>query len=190
MRNLLNTFYDKFLFTNTLKYQHNNFYLLNMPFLMMPVDVIAALLEISDTEFQKKIYTAIKMHTKENLLQQFSLTLGVDKKKELDLLKDYFTASGWGNLQTIDLEFETKRAIILVENSPFAAALKGKSASPVDTFLRGVLAGLFSKIFNEDIDCVEVECLAQNSERCKFIIKPKTEFDFTNAIVQQQLSAD
>jgi predicted hydrocarbon binding protein len=51
-----------------------------------------------------------------------------------------------------------------------------------------MLAGLFSKIFNEDIDCVEVDCAALSGDKCKFIIKPKTEFDFSNLIVQQQLS--
>ena len=54
--------------------------------------------------------------------------------------------------------------------------------------MRGTLAGLFSAIFKEEIDCVEVECGALSNERCKFIIKPKIEFDFTNASVQQQLS--
>ncbi len=187
---MLNQFYDKFLFTNTLKYQHNNFYLLNMPFLMMPIEIAAAISAVTDTEFQKKVYTAIKQHTKENLTQQFSISVGLEKKKELDLFKDFFTASGWGNIQTIDLELEAKRAIILVENSPFAAALKGKQPTPADTILRGVLAGIFSKIFGEDIDCVETECMAQNNERCKFIIKPKLEFDFANQVVQQQLSVE
>ena len=156
----------------------------------MPVEIITSLLAIQDTEFQKKIYVAIKQHTKENLIPQFSLTVGLEKQKELEILKDYFIASGWGNIQTIDLELEAKRAMILVENSPFATALKGKQQNPVDTFLRGILAGIFSKMLGEDIDCVETECAAQNSERCNFIIKPKTEFDFTNPIVQQQLSAE
>ena len=83
---------------------------------------------------------------------------------------------------------EGKKAIVVVDNSPFAFALKGKLSFPVDVFLRGTLAGIFSKLFEEDIDCVEVECAALTSERCKFILKPKTEFDFANAIVGQQLS--
>ncbi len=109
-------------------------------------------------------------------------------EKETKLIEDFFAFSGWGAIQVINLQAEAKRAIIVIDNSPFAEALKGKSALPVDTIMRGTLAGLFSAVFKEEIDCVEVECAAQNSERCKFIIKPKVEFDFTNASVQQQLS--
>jgi len=86
------------------------------------------------------------------------------------------------------LQTESKRAIIVLDNSPFASKLKGKTQLSADVFLRGILAGIFSKIFGEDIDCVEAECAALIGERCKFIIKPKTEFDFTNKIVQDQLS--
>lgn len=185
---MLNTFYDKFIFTGTLHFAHGNFTLLNMPFLMAPVEALKGIAAIQDNETSKKIYEAIKKTSKESLIQQFSFNFGLEKKKELDLVIEYFAASGWGMIQVIDMQLEAKRAILVLENSPFAAELKGKTQTPADTILRGILAGAFSKIFEEDIDCVEAECCALNSERCKFIIKPKIEFDFTNKIVQDQLS--
>ena len=185
---MLNSFFDKFIFTSTLKYTHSNFYLTDIPFLIAPIEVLTGLAEIQDVEFQKKLYTAVKKSVKERLLPQFSFNFGLEKKKELELIIEFFTASGWGNLQIIDLEMEAKRAIIVIDNSPFAAALKGKVQLSADVFIRGVIAGLLSKVFEEDIDCVEAECAAHNSERCKFIIKPKLEFDFANTIVQQQIS--
>jgi len=184
---MLNSFFDKFIFTSTLKYTHNNFYVTNIPFVISPIEALTGLAEITDPETQKKIYTAVKKSTQEKLMQQFSFNFGLEKSKEIELVKEFFTASGWGNIQTIDIEMQSKRAIIIIENSPFAAALKGKTQT-ADVFLRGIIAGMFSKIFEEDIDCAEVECAAHNSERCKFIIKPKTEFDFANPLVQQQIS--
>lgn len=176
--------------TNTIRYTHNNFYLLNIPFLIVPLEVLKGLMESQDVDFHRQIYCIIKKNTREKLLQQFTQNFGLDKEKELTLVKDFFTASGWGNLQIIDMDIQSKRAIVITETSPFAEELKGKTKLPADTLLRGALAGMFSKIFEDDIDCVEIECEAKGSERCKFILKPKTTFDFTNKIVQQQLCVE
>jgi predicted hydrocarbon binding protein len=161
---------------------------MDISFIISPVETLISLCEVQDIEFQKKIYESVKKNTGESLMKEFGLTIGNEKKKQLEFLETFFTASGWGQLQTIDLQPEGKKAIIVVDNSPFAAKLKGKTQLSADVFLRGTLAGMFSKIFEENIDCVEAECAALNSERCKFIIKPKTEFDFANKIVQDQLS--
>ncbi|MFA5931360.1 MAG: 4-vinyl reductase [archaeon] len=185
---MLNNFFDKFIFTSTLKYTHNNFYLVDIPFVIAPIDSLTGIAGVQDTEFLKKIYLTTKKSTQENLMKEFGANFGVEKKKELELIETFFTASGWGHIQSIDVQSEAKRAILVVDSSPFATALKSKTQLPADTFLRGVLAGVFSKIFEEDIDCVETECAAISGERCKFIVKPKTEFDFSNKMVQDQLS--
>jgi len=185
---VLNNFYDKFIFTGTLKFTHSNFYLTNIPFLISPVETLTGISSVQDAEFLKKLYLAVKKSTMQGLLPQFETNLGMTREKETELIREFFVFSGWGAIQVIDMQIEAKRAIIVVDNSPFAEALKGKSSLPVDTIMRGTLAGLFSAVFKEEIDCVEVECAALNCERCKFIIKPKVEFDFTNASVQQQLS--
>jgi len=185
---MLNSFFDKFIFTSTLKYTHSNFYLVDIPFLITPIETLVGLCGVQDIDFQKKIYEIVKKNTAENLMKEFGANFGGDKKKQTELVQTFFSASGWGQIQNIDLQSETKRAIIVVDSSPFAAKLKGKTQLSADVFLRGTLAGMFCKIFEDNIDCVEVECAALNFERCKFIIKSKIEFDFANKIVQDQLS--
>ena len=184
---MLNQFFDKYIFTNTLKYTHNNFYLVNVPFVISPVDIFLSILKSNDLDFHKKIYLAVKEDTKSNFMKRFS-ELGITHEKELDFVKAFFVASGWGMIQIIDHDKESKRAIIVLDNSPFATSLGGKVDLPVDTFLKGVLAGLFSEIYGGDVDCVESECLALGAKSCKFILKPKTEFDMSKKIVQDQLS--
>ena len=77
------------------------------------------------------------------------------------------------------------------ENSEeFVWIVKGKVDFAVDTLLRGVFAGIFSAILKEDVDCVEVECTALNDNVCKFIVKPKKEFDLEKNIVREQLVFD
>ncbi|OQA30939.1 MAG: V4R domain protein [archaeon ADurb.Bin336] len=187
---MLNNFFDKFIFTSTLKYTQNNFYLIDIPFFIAPTETLTSLCEVQDIEFHKKIYESVKKNTSENLMKEFGAKIGNDKKKQIDFLNNFFIASGWGKIQIIDLQLEGKKAIIVLDNSPFASKLRGKTQLPADVFLRGTLAGIFSKIFEDNIDCVESECVALNNERCKFIIKPKIEFDFTHKIVMDQLSQE
>jgi predicted hydrocarbon binding protein len=186
---MLNKFFDKYIFTNTLKYSHNNFYLVNIPFAIMPIDLLLELSKKEDQEWHKELYKMFKESSRKDFMPRFE-NLGVDKNKEVDFIKVFFTASGFGFIQIIDYDKEAKRAILVVESSPFAQELKGKVKFHVDTILRGTFAGIFSEIFSEDVDCVEAECLALNDKACKFIIKPKEEFDLEKKIVRDQLIFD
>lgn len=183
---MLNKFLDKYIFTNTLRYLHNNFYLVNIPFLIMPIDFLSLLNETGDLDKQKEIYFFLKESSKKNFMPRFN-ELSIDNKSKLDFIKNLFVASGWGAIEIIDFDIESKRAIIILDNSPFAQQLKGKVDGPVDNLIRGLFAGIFSIIFNEDVDCVEVECFALNDKSCKFIIKPQIEFDLENKLVREQI---
>jgi len=186
---MLNSFFDKYIFTSTLKYTHNNFFLVDIPFMMVPVEMLIAVAGSSDVELHKKVYATVKQGTKEKFMPRLS-GFSTERNKELDFLKTFFMASGWGQIEVIDFNADSKRALVVLESSPFASALRGKATLPVDIFFKGMLAGAFSVLFKEDIDCVETECVALNNERCKFVLKPQTEFDFSNKMVQDQLHVE
>lgn len=156
---------------------------------MLPVDLLPNLLASDDADLHKKIYSLVKESSKKDLMERFK-GLGIEKKKEIDFIDSFFTGSGWGDIQVIDFSPEAKRAIVVLDNSPFASALRGKAKAAVDVLFRGMLAGAFSSIFEENIDCVEAECVALNNERCKFVVKPQMEFDFSNKMVQDQLTPE
>lgn len=183
---MLNSFYDKYIFTNTLNYKNNNFSLVNIPFIILPTDILISLLSSEDMEVHKKIYESVKKSTKIRLVERFK-KMGIDKNKEISFIKNFFIASGWGKIEVVDSDEKSKRAIIVVDSSPFAKELKGKAKFPVDSIMRGVFAGLFSSFFGEKIDCVESECLALDAKSCKFVLKPTTEFDLQKKIVREQL---
>lgn len=186
---MLNQFLDKYIFTNTLTYKQNNFSLVNIPFLIFPIDLLIDLVNESDKEKRKELYYKVKKSSKKNFMPKFD-ELKMDGKKKLDFVKTLFVASGWGNITIVDLDESGKKAIITIENSPFAKELKGMVDFPVDTITRGILASLFSDVFKEEVECVESECKAVSGEHCKLIIKPHNEFDFTKKIVQEQLNVD
>jgi predicted hydrocarbon binding protein len=183
---MINTFIDKYLFTNNLKYAHNNFYLGNIPFVFFPTNFLIELVASDKPEISKSIYEMVKKDARDHFFESVGVE-NVDGRKQLDFFVNFFTGSGWGKISVVDFSKESKRAIIVVDNSPFVEALKGKCTHHVDTFFAGMIAGAMSKIIGEDMDCVEVECAVAGAEHCKFIIKPKTEFDFSNPIVSAQL---
>ncbi len=183
---MLNQFLDKYIFTNTLNYKQNNFSLVNIPFLIFPTDLLLELISDKDVLKRKELYYKIKESSTKYFMPKFK-ELRMDGKKQIDFVKTLFVASGWGSISFIDLDFEGKKAIVIIENSPFANKLKGKVDFGVDIIFRAVLASLLSVVFSCEIDCVESECQAVSGEKCKLILKPTVEFDFNSKIVREQL---
>lgn len=182
---MLNTWYDKFIFTSGLKYSHYNFFLMNVPFSIVPLDVLNALGRIQDENANKAVYASVKAHVRDSLVQSFQLTPPM--LKAVQFLEEYFTASGWGKLSHVQIDEVNHRAIMVVDENPVAHALQGQFAKPVDHVYRGVLAGIFSKLFAMDMDCVEHQCSAQGHKTCEFVIQAQHEFDFGKTEPREQL---
>ncbi len=184
---MLNNFYDKFIFTNGLKFRDHNFFLIELPFLICPTELFVCLLETGDAEFERKLYNAIKESVARRLIPLFGTEFGLHGEKMLDFLEKYFIASGWGLLKNIDVDFKAKKAIVSVSSNPVAKRLHSMPKAPVDHILRGLIAGIFSSVFSESVDCVETHCAALGEKDCEFIIKRHNEFDFGDARVMQQI---
>ena len=187
---MLNSFYDKFIFTNGLKYKHNNFFLIHLPFVIAPTAVLTGLMSSNDLEFNKKLYYNVKSSVKTSLVKQFHLDFGFKGDKIVNFLETYFVASGWGKIQTVDLDFEGKKAIVKVSDNPFSKKLHGKVKEPCDHILRGIFAGLFSYAFGENVDCVEVHCSVSGEQDCEFIVKKPGDFNIEKKNVRDQLELD
>ena len=183
----MNAFFDKFIFTNSLKYRNNNFFLVNIPFVICPTELLKSLVARNDEELNKDIYYSVKESTRSELLKQFDVDFGLHHGKAIKLVEDFFSASGWGLITNVDVDPENRRAIVVVDNSPFAESLRGHAHMEVNHFMRGVLAGLFSHAFGVDLDCVESECSALRGVSCKFIVQGLEHFDFSKPEFRRQL---
>lgn len=183
---MLNSFFDRFIFANALQYKENNFYLANLPFVILPVSVLISIAERNDMPLNLSLYYSVKDSVVFSLRKEFELDFGTEGKKSLDFMRSFFVASGWGSIEFIDVNFQNGRAIVLVDNSPVARNVANAKA-PCDTFLRGFLAGLFSVYFKINVDCVEAKCIALGSPHCEFVIKPLREFNFDSSLTRAQL---
>ncbi len=186
---VLNKFYDKFIFSNNLRYKENNFYLLNTPFVMLPVRLLGSLLRNETPQFVQSLYDSVKKTTLENLTKEFLQEGEMDPKKMLEFFETYFTASGFGFLQNIDFDLEQKHAMVTLTNNPLVGRMDFFSELPIDHIMRGVLAGLFSKAMKTSLECVETQCsVFKKFNACRFMIKPLGEFDIENKETRRQLN--
>lgn len=184
---MLNDFFDKFIFVSAIKFRMNNFLFYNTPFLILPTEILISLIEKNDENLNREIYYSVKKAVSEKILKQFHIDFGNDRDSALNFSKDFFQASGWGEITIIDLDYSEKRAIVDVKNSAVATALSGKAKHPADHFLRGIFAGMFKEVFREDVDCVETECSVFAKPECQFIIKKREAFDSSSEKVKRQL---
>jgi len=187
---MLNAFLDKFIYTSTLKYVHNNFYLAEVPFTIVPTDLLVGVCADQNPDFDRLLYYDVKNSTLKRLIKQFDVQFGMQGDGSLKLLEDFFVASGWGSIEVENIDPKEKRAIIKVTNSPISTSLKGKVEFPVDHMLRGVFAGMFSNYFKTPVECVETKCFAMNDPQCEFVIKKLEDFDFGNKLTRRQLKLE
>ena len=184
---MLNNFFDKFIFTNALKFKHNNFFLINVPFVIAPVEMLVGLLSFEDANFNKKLYSTVKDSVKKNLIKDLSQEFGYKGERMLSFLEEFFSASGWGSIKTLNIDFAKSEAIVSVSDNPFVPFLSAQAKKPVDVLLRAVLAGIFCRAFEKDVDCIELKCSAVGASECEFVLKLQKDFDLGSKLAREQL---
>lgn len=75
---------------------------------------------------------------------------------------------GWGCFQILELDEETRRLCITVENSPFAETYGAGAPGGVCHLIRGVLGGLGAGVFGTEVVAQETHCEAQGDAECRF----------------------
>lgn len=76
---------------------------------------------------------------------------------------------GWGRFELEKFDPVEKKMVIKVFHSPFAEAY-GTSSSGVCHFIRGVIAGIASTIFQNKVKSKELSCLSKGDLFCRFEI--------------------
>jgi predicted hydrocarbon binding protein len=76
---------------------------------------------------------------------------------------------GWGRFELEKFDPDQKKLIVKVFHSPFAEAY-GTSTSGVCHFIRGVMAGLTSTVFQKTVASKESSCLSKGDLFCRFEI--------------------
>lgn len=118
-----------------------------------------------------QVYKGMKDQSLRNIAE-LSKKIGKSDDGVIKTLQSLFELYGLGKLEIVDLNNEKKKAILRVHQSTLALAQlkKGKSNHVVCTLTSGILAGIFSYIFQKNVDCGENVCLSMGKDFCEFEI--------------------
>jgi predicted hydrocarbon binding protein len=110
------------------------------------------------------------------------------------LMKDSFGKSetlGMGTFEFIGFDLENKIFTVINPNNPYPyhyMKLFGRQKEAVCHFLRGLCAGSFQAFFeDEEMFCVETDCVAKGDKACVFRVKPLSQWDMDDLVVKKQL---
>ena len=83
-----------------------------------------------------------------------------------------FTTLGWGilNLKAVDLD--SKTALVQVQDGFESADSRNMAITPQCHFMRGMMAGWFSRLFECKIDVIETQCIAKGNPACVYQVQP------------------
>jgi len=155
----LSALVKKLLFARQFEIDNGRVNMLGMRKVIISPDVIS---ELCSTD-SKTVYKAAKSALKKDT-SHLKDDMGVTGKQLLDFSIQLLEAYGVGNLQLINIELKSKRAMFIVNDSVFAK--KGGCG-----FTAGALAGVLSVMFDSDVDVKETMC-ASKADHCQFEVKP------------------
>lgn len=182
----LSSLLQRLMFVNQFNISNGKIEILGNSYIMLDASDLLVLQNIDKTKIYAKmkdsskkslqnlvdhaqVYKGIKGQSLQNIAL-LSKKIGKSDAGVIKTLQDIFDIYGLGKLKILDLNNQNKVAILEIDGSSLAKEqLKEKrSRTPVCALTAGILAGIFSYIFNKDVDCIEKQCLAQGNSNCKF----------------------
>ncbi len=93
-------------------------------------------------------------------------------EKIIPFARELFKQIGFGILEFVKVDFINKTALIRVYNS-FECELFKETGMAESHFIRGLLAGFMSSLFDIKVDAVETKCIAKGDPYCEFVVGQK-----------------
>ena len=175
---MLSGFIKRLLMARQAQFVEGDVKIFAMPFLLSPVDhhvVLYGKLKGACKNPELVLFETGK-DTAKIMVSYFKKKFSMGKGTELvNLWKNIFDSSGYGELQIIALKAGEGKAIFQIKNSAFAKqylAANGRPGKPIDHHIAGLLAGFMSEMTGKDVKCEETKCIASGGPYCEFVISP------------------
>jgi len=95
------------------------------------------------------------------------------REEVLEVLK-VIQALGWGKIEDLTVEFESKRGSLKVYDLFESKTSVGEFATPKCHMFRGFLAGFLSQLLETNIRVFEIRCIAKGDPYCEFVFEPSS----------------
>ncbi len=164
-------FVKKLLFSRQLKFEDGSIKLLGQEMAITPVVLFTTMTTKLKAAYPKE-YGKIIYDISEEVGEKYSRALknkfGMSPKKIAEWDMNTLAMAGLGKGEFIKTDYEKKKSLIRVRNSPMVKSLK-PSKTPVDFLIAGYIGGSAKVIFNsKKIKCRETECQATGKRACIF----------------------
>ncbi|MEM4625355.1 MAG: 4-vinyl reductase [Candidatus Pacearchaeota archaeon] len=185
---MLSPFLQKLLFVKQFKINEGEINLLGNRLVMLNASNILVLQEIDKTKMYSvskstgesniktiiehaQVYRGLKDQTIREIIE-LSKRINHSEEGAIKTLQEIFNIYGLGKMIITNLDNKNKEAQTIIQNSSLALEQlkKGKSKKEVCIVTSGILAGTFTYLFNKNVDCIEIKCLAKGDEDCEFFI--------------------
>ena len=151
----------------------------------------SAILELQDID-ESKLYDIAKKSSFKNLVDfvehakvynrikgifigdiaNLGKKIGQSDEGTIKVLQDVFNVYGLGEMMIEKIDNKNKEALVIIRESAIAEEWMKKnkkhSKMPVCTLTAGVIAGVFTYIFDKEVDCVETKCKSEGASYCMF----------------------
>ena len=175
---MLSSFFKKLLMTKQLHFIEGDVAVFGINHILQPASghlhLHQLLLEKMGERGAEVVYESGKNAALE-LARQLYLKFKLKGLESVGLWQNLIELNGMAKIRTVSPKEGGK---VLVEATSIVAKTvlqkQGKSKGrKVDVFLAGFLAGVFSQIYNRELECSEVKCLVEGEPFCLFAVQPK-----------------
>jgi predicted hydrocarbon binding protein len=162
---------DTLLMSRKLKFEDGSIILYGDSVAILPLEgfIMYANKISNDKSATKMLYSTMRNSMLE---QSHKLTVEAKNPDLSEWICDSINIYGYGKLR-YEKPSSNKDMSMILEGSPFAKILKGKSFAPVDHILRGALAGIASIATGQELHAIETDCAVLSGENCRFILDSK-----------------
>jgi hypothetical protein len=190
----MHDFMKRFLIEKQLQHKEGGYLMvLGSPGYLLSLDVMVMVHKLLETEFGKKgsdvFFKILEMQTQmgaEMMIKRF----GYSPEKALIMQQGHAEMIGAGTVEIVHSDSK-KNHYILRAHSTYAKEyfnLFGVQSDPVDVLFRGGMTSLLRVMTkNNNLMCVETQCIAQGKPFCEFVIKDKSEFDLKDPKIKKQI---
>ena len=161
---MLSSFLKKLLFARQFFMADGRIEILGKKQIMLPSDVISVLENINHETAYNYVKNAIKKD-----IEDYAKKLGSREEGVLKNIGDIFGTFGLGRLEIVNLDNKKKSCIVKVHNSPLTELKNGKSDSFKMT--PAVISGVFSFLFNKEVDTKQTSAQYGNFGYCVYVVK-------------------
>lgn len=178
---MVGSFFIDLLKTGQVVAEDGTFMFLNEYFLLIPVRTFLRLREKLVEKLGEKaddILKEVGRYQVAQAIKRYSKTMGFEKLDKIKITEfgmNVMNLMGHGVFEIVSFDYKKKKLVVRSKNVPSAIEYKllyGKSKRPIDSYICGIWEEAYTRLFNTDMSCTEMKCMACGDPFCQFEIKP------------------